>query len=132
MRIVDNSATAVSTTGLVVDVTSAWFVPERYYYAVGSGVYHKRLLSDSAWVKYPYGTVTFHGSSQVRGSNLNDVFVVGSFGEVVHFNGVNWYSYFDRYQLPSGAYGSVAVTEHLVIAVGLLDGNRGIALIGRR
>ena len=132
VRIDGNSSTAVSTSGLVVDIFSASFIPGRKYYIVGAGVFHKRLLSDPAWVEYPYGTVTYHGSSRVRGNSMNDVFVVGSFGEVVHFNGVSWHSYFERYHLPNGAYSSLAVSDHLVIAVGDIGAYRGIALIGRR
>ena len=109
-----------------------WFSPQREYYAVGAGIHRKRSLNDSAWVVYPPGVVTSAGSWGVRGSDINDVFVAGSFGEVVHFNGVSWRSYFERHHLPTGALGPVAVTEHLVIAVGHLGSNGGAALIGRR
>ena len=132
VEMVGNSATPVDVTGLSADMGAIWSVPGKVYYAVGAGIHRKRSLSDSAWVVYPPGVVTSNVSWGVRGVDINDVFVMGSFGEVVHFNGVNWHSYFPPHYLPTGGLGPVAVTKHLVIAVGDIGGNRGAALIGRR
>ncbi len=135
LKIAGSSATPVSTTGMSPDMLGIWFVPERRYYAVGAGIHQKRMLTDSAWNVYPPGVVTRFLSGGVRGQGINNVFVVGSFGEVVHFNGQSWFRYFSDIPLPTGALGGISVRDPLVLTVGLLGtgtGTRGIVLIGRR
>lgn len=132
LQVTGGSTVALNMTGLSPDLSGIWFVPGRRYYAVGAGVHQKRMLTDSSWQVYPPGVVTRFSSSAVRGQGLNDVFVVGSFGEVVHYNGYSWHRYFADVPLPSGAYASVAVRGNLVMAVGDIGGTRAIVLIGRR
>ncbi len=132
LKIEGNSAAPVSTAGLATDMASIWFVPGMKYYAVGAGIHRKRMLSDSAWIVYPHGVVTSFGSWGVRGTGVNNVFVAGSFGEIVHFNGVNWHRYFGGVSLPGGALGPMAVTDRLVMVVGHIGASRGIVFIGRR
>ncbi len=135
LRIEGNSVTPISTTGMSPDMFSIWFTAGRRYYAVGAGIHQKRVLSDSAWSVYPPGVVTRFFSGEVRGQDINDVFVVGSFGEVVHFNGQSWLRYFSDVPLPSGYLGFVAIKGNLVMATGQVSvgiNSRGIVLIGRR
>ncbi|MBI5474092.1 MAG: hypothetical protein HY961_17290 [Ignavibacteriae bacterium] len=131
-RIMSGSATMLSTTGMSPDMFSIWFVPGRRYYAVGAGIHQKRMLSDSAWSVYPPGVVTRFYSGEVRGQAINDVFIVGSFGEVVHFNGRSWFRYFSDVPLPSGYFGFVAIKGNLMMATGQINASKGIVLIGTR
>jgi hypothetical protein len=132
LKVTSNSATPLSTNGLSQDLFSSWFVPERRYYAVGAGIHQKRMLSDSAWTVFPPGVVTRFFSGEVRGQGVNDVFVVGSFGEVVHFNGFSWQKYFSDVPIPSGYLGFVEIKGNLMMATGQVNASRGIVLIGRR
>ncbi len=135
LKMAGSSATPVSTTGMSPDMLGIWFMPERRYYAVGAGIHQKRMLADSAWNAYPPGVVTHFLSGGVRGQGVNDAFVVGSFGEVVHFNGLSWFRYFSNVPLPTGALGGISVRGHLVLATGLVTvgvESRGIVVIGRR
>jgi hypothetical protein len=66
----------------------------------------------------------------VKGNGLNDVMVVGAYGEVLHWNGVSWRSYRDITGL-NGSYTSVAVDGNFVIAVGQND-TQAVVAIGRR
>lgn len=106
-----------------------WFVPNRHYYVVGSGIYEKERLSDSAWKNGPRDITTYYTGS-VRGNHQNDVFIVGSFGEVLHYNGVHWQSYKSETALRNGTFGSVAVKGNLVIASGF-DGAQAVILVGK-
>lgn len=128
LQISGSTVTSLNTGGLSWDVNGIWFVPEQCYYIVGAGVHKKELLSDNQWYRFPSGTATSFSSSGVRGNTPNDVFVVGSFGEVVHFNGLTWHNYFPS---SSKVLGRVAVTQHLVIAVGF-DGPNALVLRGTR
>jgi hypothetical protein len=121
----------LSGEGLSWGATGIWFVPNCQYYIVGAGIHKKSMLKDQAWNVYPPGEVTSYASGGVRGSALNNVFVVGSFFEVVHFNGSSWYNYRNEIPFTNGALGGIAVTENLVVAVGL-SGQKAIAVIGRR
>jgi hypothetical protein len=130
LRLEGMSANAVNDSGLSWNLTSLWFHPGRRYYVVGAGVHHKRTLNGNLWTVYPPGVVTTYHSSAVSGNALNNVFVVGSFLEMVHFNGVSWRHYRGEVS-GSGALGGVAVGGNLVIAVGYTT-EGAIAVVGRR
>lgn len=126
-----NTATQVSSNPLgQYELFSVWFVPGQHYYVVGSGIYEKNSLSDSSWRNSPT-EFTHYGSSEVRGSGLNDVFVVGAFGEFLHWNGASWKSFIAETGLASGSYGSVAVKGNLVVAVGY-NSPQAVITMGRR
>jgi hypothetical protein len=127
----DNSVSQLSTNGLLPFATGIWFVPEKKYYVVGSGVGQKSSLNDQSWSVYPSGVVTSYASGGVRGSGLNNVFVAGSFFEIVHYNGSSWHNYKDVIPFTDGAVGSMAVNGDLVVTVGL-SGQNAIAIIGKR
>jgi hypothetical protein len=128
--ITGNSTTQISSTPIQYELFGAWFVPNRHYYVVGSGIYEKRLLSESSW-KDIAGGITRNFTTKMRGNGLNDVFVVGAFGECLHYNGVTWKSYIDETGFSSGAYTSVAVKGNLVVVGGGANAN-AIITIGRR
>jgi len=119
-------------TGLTWGVRALWFSQGKRYYVVGPGIHQKRSLSDSVWSVYPPGQVTSYASSDVRGTNVNDVFVVGSFREAVHFNGVSWKRYNELLPGTSGVYAGVDVKGDFAVIVGFDDSWRAIAIIGRR
>lgn len=131
LRIEGTTVTPVSDEGLSWDIRGVWFAPRCRYFVVGSGVHVKRTLASTPWSVFPPGVVTTYGSEGVRGSASNDVFVVGSFMEVVHFNGSTWHNYNDVIPFAEGALGGVAVKGNLVITVGWL-GEQAAVLIGRR
>jgi hypothetical protein len=61
---------------------------------------------------------------------LNDVFICGDFGEMLHYNGVSWKSYISQTGI-DGAYLGLAVSGNTVIAVGE-EPPQAIILMGRR
>jgi hypothetical protein len=127
----DNSISQLSTNGLLPFTTGIWFVPEKQYYVVGSGVGQKSSLNDPNWSVYPSGVVTSYASGGVRGNGPNDVFVAGSFFEIVHYNGSSWHNYKDVIPFTAGALGRLAVKGNLMATVGL-SGQNAVAIIGKR
>ncbi len=103
------------------DVTSIWSVDGSYLYASGSSVFEN---SSGTWREKRLGAYT----NRIRGSDWNNVFVVGDFGLVSHFNGSTWHSFFPAVLVN---YNSLAVTNSRVIAVGS-DGVRAFIVAGRR
>jgi hypothetical protein len=127
------TVTQMLDSGLTWGVNALWFAQAKRYYVVGPGIHTKRALHDPIWSVYPPGQVTSYGSSGVSGTNVNDVFVVGSFREVVHFNGVTWKRYTELMPGTDGVFAEGAVKGHSVVIVGFASASqRALALIGRR
>jgi len=62
---------------------------------------------------------------------MKNVFVAGSFFELVHFNGGHWHNYRAVIPPSSGAVGPVAVSENQVVTVGL-RGHQAIVIRGHQ
>jgi hypothetical protein len=127
-----NTSTQISSYPIqqINEFFSLWFIPNQHYYVVGDGIYEKKSLSDSLW-KDNLFNITRKVTTKIRGNGLNDVFVVGSFGDCLHWNGGSWKSYIDQTGLSDGSFGSVAIKGNLVIAVGG-NNNQGVITMGRR
>lgn len=131
LRIQNKTVTKVSDDSLSNILDGIWFVPNYQYYVVGAGIHYKSKLDDSPWSCYPSGIVTSYASHGIRGSRTNDIFVVGSFCEVVHYNGLTWYNYHNEIPIAGGAFGGVKVKDDLVVISGYI-GRAGTVIIGRR
>jgi hypothetical protein len=116
--------------GDIEELFSVWFVPNQHYYVIGDGIYEKNYLSDGAWKNGPLD-ITHYATTRIRGNAANDVFVVGAYGECLHYNGKSWQSYQSVTGLSNGSYTSVAMKNNLVVAVGG-DNPRAVITIGRR
>jgi hypothetical protein len=124
-----NTAKQISSSPIERELFGVWFVPNRHYYVVGGDYYEKVSLGNDEWKKfYP---PTRYAATKMKGNDLNDVFIVGSFGECLHWNGMNWKSYIDITGFSNGAYSSVVVKGNRVIMVGGSN-NYGIITIGNR
>jgi hypothetical protein len=121
----------IDIAGLHVNQSSVWFKPDKIYYITGNGVFTKETLSDSLWQAQPNQPLLY--KDFIRGNDWNDIFIVGAFGLVSHFNGSSWNHYAGTV-LPSlnGLWNSVSVKDNCVVAVGELVGNQAIILRGRR
>jgi hypothetical protein len=69
-------------------VNSIWMDSRFQLFACGDGMF---INSSYFWKKQEAITAVF--KERVRGKSKNDLFVVGSFGLLAHFNGVNWQEY---------------------------------------
>lgn len=112
------------------DFYSLWFSPDHHYYIAGAGIYEKKSLSDSVWMNRQFD-LTRDEIIRIKGNDINDVFAVGAFGEVLHYNGITWKSYIHEGTGINGAYTSVAIKNNLVVIVGGEE-NKAIIQIGRR
>ena len=127
-KLENNTITELSSHPIHWTLYSVWFIPEHIYYVVGSGVYRKHSLKDKQW--HQVQNATQYYSYRIRGVAINDITVVGGFGEIVHFNGASWKSYINQTRL-SGNYYSLDMTNDLIVAVGN-HGRAGTLTIGRR
>ncbi len=117
LQIRNTTANKISSNPVFYPLTTLWFIPYRKYYVGGSGLYQKNFLSDGLWKNGLYDITQYYITS-IRGSAINDIYAVGSYGEFLHWNGVKWKSFIYKTVLNNGAYGSISVKGNFIIAVG--------------
>jgi hypothetical protein len=124
------SVEELPAAGVPWRMSGGWCVPGRRYYLVGDGLMTKRMVEDtSPWSNLAPGLTQYYMRG-IAGVGLNDIVVVGDFGNLLHFNGVRWRSLQHETAMP-GIYARVAMSHARVIAVGT-DGGRAIVLHGVR
>lgn len=130
LQIQGTAVSKVDTTGLRIALSSVWFSPRQVFYVVGDGVFTKRDLADTRWQLDQTQPLIYR--RKIRGNAWNDLFIVGDFGLVSHYNGSTWKHYTGN-GLPTffGLWSSVAVKGNTMVAVGEID-DRAIILRGNR
>ena len=105
-------------------IKSIWFNHRNKIYACGSGVWS---FKNYKWNKISEIPAIF--TRKVRANHENDVFVVGDFGLMCHYNGLNWHICLSL--VPNSSLLSVDVKEDLVVIVGT-DGSHAYIIRGTR
>ena len=100
--------------------------PDNLYF-VGDGIF--RLEGDSLRKLEPLVNVPKYFMEKVRGTAANNMFIVGHFGFVVHYNGSTWKYYPELYRYAIAS--SVTVKGNSVFVVGI-DGSQAFIYRGRR
>jgi hypothetical protein len=119
----------VDPEGTLWPLSSVWFLPGNKYYTVGSGIFFKKKLSESFWNTKLKNPIEYH-KNFIRGTEINNIFVIGSYGELLFFNGIRWLSYQNEIGSFSGEYKSVAIKNKILIAVGV-EGRRAKITMGK-
>jgi hypothetical protein len=130
LAISSTTVTAISDTGIPEPLSTVSFFPGHGYYVSGSGIYEKRRLSDRLWANHPLD-ITHYYIYKMRANDVNDIAAAGGVGEVLHFNGLTWKSFFLNTRLGYGNYYSIAIRGDLIVAVGE-DYPRAVVALGRR
>jgi len=132
LKITGNQVSSVVDSGLPWSLSSIYLITGVKYYIVGDGVYESSGITSSiTWQLWPSGKMTNYYSQKIRGTSSNDIFIVGDWGEIVHYNGNSWMNYSFQTGLEYGYYLSVAFKGNIVVAVGQ-SYNQAIVAIGRR
>ena len=129
-RIEGNTASQISTDPIEWELFSCWFVSNRHYYVVGSGMYEKSSLSENQWRNDPLDFTT-HSIYKICGTGLNDIFCVGTFGEILHFNGHRWKSFIPELGTIDGDYYATDYKNDVVVAAGY-EGTKAKIMVGIR
>jgi len=113
------------------NITGIWFISDRSYFAVGNGLFKKHKKNDISWENIVENVTTYR-MYDVIGQDVNDVFICGAFGELLHYNGISWYSYMDK-ELESfyGRYHKMDYKNGIIAIIGY-DGSVGKIIIGRK
>ena len=123
--------------GFASSGSSIWFDPDKYYFAAGGTVQWKRGLYNPDWGEFSTGIMSSY-YDDIKGTGFNDIFVVGRYLEVSHFNGVTWRNFRNEVPFSSGTFTSLAVKGNIVAAVGSVAADEsgvpryGIVMVGKR
>jgi hypothetical protein len=123
LRVSSASSSVTTTWTTTSNLYSLWTNNGFKVYSGGDG-----LFSGSQGSMMPIDIESHSSISRVRGLGENDIFVVGVYGLLAHFNGLNWFLYGDA---PNAHFSSVALSETTIIAVGQ-SGSHAFAAVGRR
>jgi len=107
---------------------SLWGSSPTNIYAAGEGLFHFDGTDSLKMVEWPQGVPKYFMGS-IRGTAENNIFVVGAFGFVMHYNGQSWRYYDELYM--DNSLRSVSVLENEVFAVGL-GGNQAHIYHGKK
>ncbi len=92
---------------------SVWLKNKYTIYACGDGIFRK--IVNREWKIFNEDNTFFMRS--IRGNDHNDIFVVDDFGQIFHFNGLNWKFIFNK-DFPNGHLYSVYANNNLIVSVG--------------
>ncbi len=92
-------------------ILSIWFKNMYKKFACGDGVFE--YSKTNGWEMFTGlpNYKTYH----IRGNDINDIFAVGAFGFVTHYNGINWKDIFPSQNI---RFISLSVTDNLMVDVG--------------
>jgi hypothetical protein len=130
LRIKNDKTKTLPDSGLPWSLGGIWFKPNQQYYIVGDGIYYAHSPRPTIWNGGANQLTTFY-TTKIRANDINDVFVVGAYGEILHYNGASWKSCRSQTALQNGSYTGIAVKSNLTIAVGA-DGARTVVTLGKR
>ena len=105
---------------------STWTSNGWIVYTSGGGVFNNK---SGRWIEER--TIPLYYTNRIRGNGLNDIFVVGDFGLLAHFNGLGWNIYQEFLQLPVTAFNSITVKENIMAIVGY-NGEKALIILGKR
>lgn len=131
LKITPTGVSAVSDSGIPYSIHGIWFRGGGPYYVVGSGMYRKLNIGTQGPWQGLHSGITPYYIYAVRGNGVNDIAACGSFGELLHFNGVSWLSFQRTPGFSSTELYAIAFLHNLVVAVGYQQ-PRAVAIIGRR
>lgn len=133
LQISGNAVTAVNDNGLPLTLSSVWFIPGWKYFVGGDGLYATSSIGNS------WEADTLMNPSQytfsIRGTAKNDIFMVGGYGLVSHWNGETLRQYTELGSF-YGNYYSVSFKGNTVAAAGSMPSSTvdsyAVILVGTR
>ena len=87
LQISDNKAKIISSQGLPHTISSIWSAKGRQWYICGDGFYQNNLKNET-WL--PVSSIPSIFQESIRGNDLNNVFIGGVLGLLMHWNGRSW------------------------------------------
>ncbi|HKJ81377.1 MAG TPA: hypothetical protein VJ954_05090 [Ignavibacteriaceae bacterium] len=115
---------------LPATMSSVWFMPGIKYYLAGDGTF--TFHSFNGKHNDETNRIPSYYRFSIRGNEVNDVVICGSFGLISHYNGKSWHTYSgDELQYFNGNYYKIEIKDNIIATVGQ-SGAQAIITIGKR
>jgi hypothetical protein len=128
LRIKNQTVQTLPDSGLSNYLSTIWFMSDRKYCLGGQGYYESRTFGP-VWERNT-SMPQFHITS-IRGAGLNDIVLGGTFGLLMHYNGVSWMNYANITAAYFDVISSVAIKGNTIVAAGFM-GSKAVVLVGKR
>lgn len=128
VRIKNQTVETLPDSGLADYLSTVWFISGRKYCIGGQGYYESNTFGP-VWER-DNSIPQIHITS-IRGAGLNDIVLGGSFGLLMHYNGLNWMNYAYITASYFDVISEVAIKGNTVVAAGF-KGSKAVVMIGRR
>src|SRR5690606_9294777 len=128
VRIKDQTVETLPDSGLADYLSTIWFISGRKYCIGGQGYYQSNTFGP-VWERD--NTKPPVHITSIRGAGLNDIVLGGSFGLLMHYNGVNWMNYAYIAASYFDVISEVAIKGNTIIAAGF-KGSKAVVMIGKR
>src|SRR5690606_22312050 len=132
LSIKNNSVQEVSTSNISVgSLYGVWFKAGRKYYVVGNGIYTKGNINNTnSWASLHNGLTPYY-TYAIKGTAFNNIFICGSFGESLFFNGLSWTTFRNTPGFYDVEFYKADIKQSIIAAVGY-NGSKGFVTIGKR
>ncbi len=107
-------------------VGSIWSNKGRIVYTSGGGVFNNKV---GYWVEET--AIPLYYTNRIRGNGLNDIFAVGDFALLSHYNGMQWNIYKEFLQIPATSFNSITVKDNIIAIVGY-SRDKALIIIAKR
>ena len=132
LQIKNDKVTEIPADGLPPSLCSVWFKDLNKVYIAGDGDFLKNLNNgEEKWNMFSEN-ITHYWSYAVKGNDLNDIFLAGSFGDILHFNGKSWKAYLGNgVEYSNGNLYGMDIKGNTMCAVGT-TGPVSVVVLGQR
>jgi hypothetical protein len=132
LQIKNDRVIELSSDGLNHSLCSVWFKDLNKVYITGDGHFVKNLKSGTEKWKFFSRSFTRYWSNSVKGNDLNDIVLAGSFGDICHFNGKTWKAYLGNgIDYFNGDLNGMDIKGDMICAVGTTGGS-SVVVLGQR
>lgn len=128
VRINNQTVETLPDSGLADYLSTIWFISGRKYCIGGQGYYQSNTFGP-VWERD--NTIPQFHITSIRGAGLNDIVLGGSFGLLMHYNGVNWMNYAYITASYFDVISEVAIKGNTIVAAGF-KGSKAVVMIGKR
>ncbi len=129
IKISDKTSQIVQAQNLPWSLNTIWFSAGKVYYIAGDGLYRSNRFPKH-WQKN-YSLPNLY-KNRVRGQDINDLFLVGDFSLISHFNGKSWQNYAkNELHLNAGDFYGLDIKNNLVVSVGI-NNPESLIIMGTR
>ncbi|MCA0447074.1 MAG: hypothetical protein LCH54_12690 [Bacteroidetes bacterium] len=136
LKISGQTVTPLSLTGMDdYSKDELWFFNGSNYWIAGDGLYYKRSLNDTNWLRktdYPSSNWLV---GDINGWKQNDLIITLHDSHLLHFNGSTWKDFKNDLNLAGLAVGEIYIKDDNILIIGQefsIGTRKGIVIRGKR